>query len=414
MVRKKDLSKKKDNEGLRNVARQLIAEYNPNSVLDIQEALKDLLGQTIKEMMEAEMEEHIGSSKNEQNLDRDNYRNGYKDKKVTSNLGEFNISVPQDRNSTFDSYIVPKRQKNISEIDQKIINMYGRGMSVNDISETIEEIYGFTVDESFVTRVTDKILPLAEEWKSRPLDSVYPVVFIDATVFSVRDEGKVGKKAAYVIMGINREGIKDVLSIEIGDTESSKFWFAVLNSLKARGVKDILVLCSDRLSGIKEAINAVYPNADWQGCIVHMIRNTIRYVSYKHLKELTKDLKTVYSANTEEEALRNLDIVKEKWDKVYKGCMDRWYDNWDNISPMFSYGEEFRKLVYTTNSIESLNAQYKKINKSRVVFPNKNALFKSLYLATIKITKKWTQPIRDWGKCYSEIAVIFGRERIEI
>lgn len=397
-----------------NVVKQLIQMYDLNSVKDIQDALKDLLGETIKEMMETEMDDHIGSLKNEQNLDRNNYRNGYKEKKILSNLGEMSISVPQDRNSTFDSYIVPKRQKDISEIDQKIINMYGRGMTTNDISNTIEEIYGFTVDDSFVSRVTDKILPIAEEWKNRPLDSVYPVVFIDATVFSVRDEGKVTKKAVYVIMGINRDGYKDVLSIEIGDTESSKFWFGVLNSLKTRGVKDIFVICSDRLKGIKEAIEAVYPNSDWQGCIVHMIRNTMKYVSYKHYKELTNDLKTIYKANNEEEALKNLEKVKDKWDKVYKGCMDRWYDNWDNIAPMFGFSEKLRKIIYTTNAIESLNSQYKKLNKSRVVFPNKVSLFKALYLSTEKITKKWSQPIRNWGICYSEIIVIFGRERVEI
>nr|WP_269320302.1 IS256 family transposase [Oceanivirga salmonicida] len=214
-------------------------------------------------------------------------------------------------------------------------------------------------------------------------------------------------------MGINREGYKDVLSIEIGDSESSKFWFGVLNSLKIRGLKDILVLCSDRLTGIKEAIETVYPNTDWQGCIVHMIRNTLKYVSYKDLKEFTRDLKTIYKSNTEEEALNNLEKVKEKWDKKYKSCMDRWYDNWDNIAPMFSYSEGFRKIVYTTNAIESLNSQYKRLNKARTVFPSKESLFKALYLSTEQITKKWNQPIHNWGTYYLEMLVIFGRERVE-
>lgn len=229
--------------------------------------------------------------------------------------------------------------------------MYARGMSNKDISDTIEEIYGFDVDEALITNITNKIIPIAEEWKNRPLEKVYPLVFIDATHFPVRDEGKVSKKAAYIILGIDSNGMKDVLSIEIGDNENSKFWLAVLSSLKVRGVKDILILCSDRLNGIKEAIAAVYPQTDWQSCIVHQIRNTLKYVSYKHRKEFAKDLKLIYTANTEEEAKMQLDIVSDKWNKIYKGAMDRWYDNWDNIAPMFSYGEELRRIVYTTNAI---------------------------------------------------------------
>lgn len=411
MIRKE--KKGKSNSATTNLIREIIEQYDVKSVGDIENALKDIMGETIKEMMEVEMDEHIGAQKNHQSRERDNYRNGYKPKKVISSYGELDLEVPQDRNSSFNSSIVPKRSKDISEIDNKIIKMYARGMTTSEISETIYDIYGFDVDDSFVSRVTDKILPMVEDWKSRPLSKVYPVVFIDATVFSVREEGKVSKKAAYIILGIDIEGHKDVLSIEVGDTESSKFWFGVLSALKARGLKDILVLCSDRLRGIKEAIEGVYPNTEWQGCIVHQIRNTMKYFSYKHYKEVANDLKTIYKANTEEEALRNLDIVKEKWDKVCKGCMDSWYNNWDNIAPMFSYGEEFRRLVYTTNAIESLNSQYKRLNKSRPVFPSKIALSKALYLATIEITKKWSMPIRNWGVCLSEIIAIFGRERVE-
>ncbi|VWL84926.1 IS256 family transposase [Oceanivirga miroungae] len=410
---KKEVHKIVPTEGKREVVKALLNNYDISSVKDIEDALKDLLGNTLKEMMESEMDEHIGYEKNKQDDNRDNYRNGYRSKKVRSSYGEFDVEVPQDRNSTFEPVIVPKRKKDISRVEDLIIKLYARGNSTRDISETIEEMYGFDVDDTFVSRVTDKILPIAEEWKIRPLNSVYPVIFIDATVFSVRHEGKVSKKAAYVIMGIDKEGYKDVLSIEIGDSESSKFWFGVLNTLKARGVKDILVLCSDRLTGIKEAIEAVYPNTDWQGCIVHMIRNTVKYVSYKDLKEFTKDLKTIYNSNTEEEGLKNLDIVKDKWDSKYKGCMDGWYNNWDNIAPMFSYSEGFRKIVYTTNAIESLNSQYKRLNKSRTVFPSKESLFKALYLSTEQITKKWRSPISNWGKYYLEMIAIFGRERLE-
>ncbi|MBS9784607.1 MAG: IS256 family transposase [Oceanivirga sp.] len=414
MVRKREVHKIVPTEGKRQLVKALMQQYDITDATSIEDALKDLLGQTIKEVMEAEMDDHIGTSKNKQLDDRDNYRNGYRSKKVRSAYGEFDVEVPQDRNSNFEPEIVPKRKKDISRIENIIISMYARGNTTRDISDSIEELYGFTVDENFVSRVTDKILPMAEEWNSRPIDTVYPIVFIDATVFSVRDEGKVSKKAAYVIMGINKSGIKDVLSIEIGDTVSAKFWFGVLNSLKNRGLKDILILCSDRLTGIKEAIEAVYPNTDWQGCIVHMIRNTLRYVSYKHLKEFSNDLKTIYTANTEEEALKNLDKVKEKWDKVYMGCMDRWYDNWSNIAPMFAFSKDFRKIVYTTNAIESLNSQYKRLNKSRTIFPNKVSLFKALYLSTDKIVKKWNLPIRNWGIYYSELTILYGRERLEV
>lgn len=395
-------------------AKLLIQNNEFKNITDIEDAVKQMLGSTIKKMLEAEFEQHMQTPYYEHDEKRDNYRNGYKSKTVNSTAGKIDLSIPQDRNSTFNPEILPKRKRDISHIESKILSMYSRGMSNKDISDTIEEIYGFDMDESLITNVTNKILPIAEEWKNRALEKVYPVVFIDATHFSVRDEGKVSKKAAYVILGIDINGKKDVLSIEIGDAENSKFWLSVLSSLKARGVKDILILCSDRLTGIKEAITAVYPQTDWQGCIIHQIRNTLRFVSYKHKKDFMKDLKLIYTSNTEEEAKMQLDIVSEKWNRVYKGCMDRWYDNWENISPMFSYGEELRKIVYTTNSIESLNSSYKRINKGRVVFPSKTSLFKSLYLATEIITKKWSQPIRNWGQIYMELIINFGRDRIEI
>ncbi len=398
------------------LARMLLENYEINSAQDIQEALKDLFGSTIKEMMEVEMNDHIGASKGDYGISRNdnNYRNGYKSKTLRSSMGELEIDVPQDRNSTFNSTIVPKRKKDINDIEQKIINMYARGASTRDISDTIEEIYGFDVDASFISAVTDKVMPLAEDWKNRELEAVYPVVYIDATHFSVRGEDRrVTKKAAYVIMGIDMTGRKDVLSVEIGEAESAKFWLSVLNNLKKRGVKDILVLCSDRLSGIREAINASFPDTIWQGCIIHLIRNTLLHVSYKYKKELANDLKTIYKAIDADEALKNLEILKNKWDKIYKGIMERWENNWDNISPMFDYGVEFRKLIYTTNAIESLNSQYKRLNKGRNVFPNKESLFKAIYLSTDKITQKWHQPIRNWGMIYGEILIYFGSDRLE-
>lgn len=412
MLEKKK-GKRTENSERRENIRKLISDYGIETLSDIKDAIKDLLGETIKEMMELEMDEHIGSSKNERNVNRDNYRNGYKSKKVISEYGDIEIDVPQDRNSTYNSALVPKRSKDINDIDKKIISLYARGMSTRDISAIIDDLYGFEVDESFVSRVTDKIISKAEEWQNRPLDSKYAMIFIDATYFSVREEGKVTKKAAYVILGVSMDGKKEVLSIEIGENESSKYWHGVLNTLKARGVKDIFIIASDRLKGIKDAIEAVYPNSDWQGCIVHQIRNTLKFVSYKHRKEYAKDLKSIYQAINEEQALKALDEVKEKWNKFYHGSMDSWYDNWDNIAPMYSYGENLRRLVYTTNAIESLNSSYKKFNKSRPVFPSKLALFKALYLVTDIVSEKWTTPIRDWGLIYSDIIAIFGRDRVE-
>lgn len=415
MSEKTKISRKNNglSQGKKEAIRALLNEYDISSINSIEEAIKDLLRDTIKELMISEMDDVIGAQPYERTSERQNYRNGYKNKKVQSRYGELDIKVPQDRNSEYSPTIIPKGEKDISHIDEKIINLYARGISTREISEIIEDIYGFEVDDSFVSRVTDKMLPIAQEWNIRPLDSMYPVVFIDATYFSVREEGRVSKKAAYVILGINFEGIKDVLSIEVGDNESSKYWLSVMNSLKNRGLRDILILCSDRLTGIKEAIEVAYPHTQWQGCTVHLVRDTLRYISNKDRKELTTDLKTIYLSETDEKGLNNLDKVKEKWEVIYKGIMDRWYDNWDNISPMFVYSERIRKMIYTTNAIESLNSSYKRLNKSRRVFPSKNSLFKALYLSTEIILKKWTQPIKNWGIIIGEFRLIFGDERVK-
>ena len=299
---KKPVHKVVMTEGKRNIIQQLLQEYDIQSAEDIQEALKDLLGGTIKEMMEAEMDEHLGYQKS-QRSDSDDYRNGYKSKRVNSSYGAMDIQVPQDRKSTFEPQIVRKRQKDISSIDQKIISMYARGMTTRQISETLEDIYGFEATESFISDVTDKILPQVEDWQKRPLSEVYPVLYIDAIHYSVRDNGVIRKLAAYVILGINMDGQKDVLSIQIGDNENSKYWLSVLNELKNRGVKDILIICADGLSGIKEAITAAYPKTEYQRCIVHQVRNTLKYVADKDRKPFANDLKSIYQAPSEEQAL---------------------------------------------------------------------------------------------------------------
>ena len=403
---KKPVHKVVMTEGKRNIIQQLLQEYDIQSAEDIQEALKDLLGGTIKEMMEAEMDEHLGYQKS-QRSDSDDYRNGYKSKRINSSYGTMDIQVPQDRKSTFEPQVVRKRQKDISSIDQKIISMYAKGMTTRQISETLEDIYGFEASEGFISDVTDKILPQIEDWQKRPLAEVYPVLYIDAIHYSVRDNGVIRKLAAYVILGINMDGQKEVLTIQVGENESSKYWLSVLNELKNRGVKDILIICADGLSGIKEAIAAAYPKTEYQRCIVHQVRNTLKYVADKDRKPFANDLKTIYQAPSEEQALEALERVTEKWSVKYPKSMKSWKQNWDAISPIFKFSTEVRKVIYTTNAIESLNSTYRKLNRQRSVFPSDTALLKALYLATFEATKKWTMPIRNWGQVYGELSIMY-------
>ena len=385
---KKPVHRVQMTEGKRNIIHQLLEEYDIQSAEDIQDALKDLLGGTIKEMMEAEMDDHLGYEKSERS-DHDDYRNGYKRKQVNSRYGSMEIEVPQDRKSTFEPQVVKKRQKDISDIDQKIISMYAKGMTTRQISETIEDIYGFETSESFISDVTDKILPQIEDWQNRPLDEVYPILYID------------------VILGINTEGKKKVLTISVGDNESAKYWLSVMNELKNRGVKDVLIICADGLTGIKEAIAAAFPKTEYQRCIVHQVRNTLKYVPDKDRKAFAADLKTIYQAADEKKALAALDRVTEKWSPKYPNSMKRWKDNWDAISPIFKFSTTVRTVIYTTNAIESLNSTYRKLNRQRSVFPSDTALLKALYLATFEATKKWTSTIRNWAQVYGELSIMY-------
>ena len=405
--RKKEVYKPKPmTEGKRNLIQGLLQEYDIQSAEDIQDALKDLLSGTIQDMLETEMDDHLGYDRYERSGEP-NYRNGMKSKTVRSKYGEFQVDVPQDRQSSFEPQILPKRQKDISSIDDKIISMYAKGMTTRQISETIEDIYGFEVSEGMVSDITDKLLPRIEEWQNRPLSPVYPIVFIDAVHFSVRDDGVIRKLAAYVVLGINEDGMKEVLSIVVGENESSKYWLSVLNSLKNRGVQDILILCSDGLTGIKEAISTAFPKTEQQRCIVHMVRNTLKYVANKDMKAFAKDLKTIYTAADEEAARKQLESVTEKWSAQYPSAMNRWHENWDAISPIFKFSKEVRTAFYTTNAIESLNSCYRRLNKQRSVFPSSQALMKALYLGTFEIAKKWTMPIRNWEKVRGELEIMY-------
>lgn len=393
-------------QGKSNIIQDLLREYDIQTAQDIQNARKDLLSGTLKEMLEVEMDSYLEYDRYERS-DESNYRNATKPKRVSSRYGEFKLDMPQDRQSSFEPQVLPKRKKDISAIDDKIISMYAKGMTVRQISETIEDIYGFEVSEGIVSDITDKLLPKIEEWQNRPLSAVYPVVFIDAVHFSVRDDGVIRKLAAYVVLGINEDGKKEVLTITVGENESSKYWLSVLNSLKNRGIKDILLLCSDGLTGIKEAITAAFPSTEQQRCIVHMVRNTLKYVANKDMKAFAKDLKTIYTAPDEETASKHLKTVTEKWEGQYPNAMNRWRDNWDAVSPIFKFSKDVRTAFYTTNAIESFNSSYRRLNRQRSVFPSPQALLKALYLATFEIVKKWTVPIRNWGKIRGELAVMY-------
>ena len=336
-----------------------------------------------------------------------NYRNGTTKKKLKSEFGSFDFETPRDRNGEFDPQIVKKGQRDVSGIEDKIISLYGRGLSTREINEQIQDLYGIEISAGMVSNITDQILPKIKEWQERPLDEVYPIVFVDAVHFSVREERTVVKKAAYIVLGVTSEGEKDILGIWIGENESAKFWLGVFNDLKNRGVKDILIMCSDGLTGMKQAIETSFPKAVWQRCIVHMIRNSVKFVYYKDKKEFCKDLRSIYTSKNEKEGYEVLQKVMEKWKNKYPTALKSWEENWDSICPFFSYSQHLRKIMYTTNTIESLNRSFRKYTKTKAVFPSDESLMKSLYLSTLNITKKWTARYRNWDMILGELSIMF-------
>ena len=381
--------------------------YQIESAQDLSSAIKDLFKDSLQEMMNAEFETSMGYKKYDNKVEKTNYRNGATKKKLKSEFGEFEFETPRDRNGEFEPRIVPKNKRDVSGIEDKIISLYGRGLSTREINEQIQDLYGIEVSSTMVSNITDQILPKIKEWQNRPLESIYPICFVDAVYFSVREESSVVKKAAYIVLGINEYGEKDVLGIWIGENESAKFWLSVFNDLKSRGVKDILILCSDGLIGMKEAITTAYPKTVQQRCIVHMIRNSVRFVSYKELKPFCEDLKTIYTSKNEKEGYEQLQKVKEKWKSKYPTAFKSWEENWDAICPFFSYSEPVRKIMYTTNTIESLNRSYRKYTKTKSVFPSDESLMKCLYLATLNITKKWNGRYRNWDLILGELSIMF-------
>ena len=388
------------------IAKMLIEEYQPQSAKDIQEALKDLLGDTMEELLKAELDEHLDYEYGEKPLSL-NTRNGTSKKTVRSSYGNIDLNIPRDREGTFEPQSLKKYEKDISNIENQIISMYGKGMTTRDISSHIKDIYGFGISETMVSKITNKILPTIEEWQNRPLEKIYPMVFLDAIHYHVRENNIVVKKAVYIALGYNLEGFKEILGMWVGENESSKYWLLVLNQLKERGLEDILIVSTDNLPGFTQAIEAVYPRAEIQKCIIHQIRNSTKYVSYKDIKELMKDLKAVYKAPSEDLALTNIGIFEEKWGKKYPMCVSSWKNNWAELSTYFKYPDGIRKLIYTTNAMENFNRQLRKVTKNKTIFPNDYALQKSLYLAMVDASSKWTSRIRGWDQILSQLSIFF-------
>lgn len=394
------------------ILKYLIQDYGVKNTKDIQDMLKDLFASTIQEMLEAELEDHLGYERyDNQNKSTSNSRNGYRSKRVKSDFGEVKLNIPRDRNGNFQPRVIQNYENDISGIEDQVIGMYSKGMSTRDISSHLKSIYGIDISHTLVSKITDRVLPLANEWQNRPLDSIYPIVFMDAVHYKVRIDGRIINKAAYAAIGINLEGTKEVLGIWVGENESSKYWLKVLTEIRNRGVKDILIASVDGLSGFSDAIKAVFPHTEIQRCIVHQIRNTLGYVSYKHRKEFAKDLKNVYTALNEEVALNEITLLEEKWSDRYEIALRSWRNNWNELSTYFKYPQEIRTLIYTTNSMESYNRQLRKVTKSKSVFPSDNSLHKSLYLATIDISDKWTQKVRNWSQILAHLSIYF-EERI--
>ncbi len=390
----------------KSLAKELAKECR--NVEEVQEKLKGLFKDTLQEIFEAEMDEHLGYDKHSADgINTGNSRNGYSNKTIKTRDGETEISIPRDRNSNFDPQIIKKHERTSNELEDRIIAMYAKGMTTRDIEDQMKDIYGVDISPTMVSKVTDKILPMISEWQSRPLDRVYPIVFLDAIHFKVRMENRIINKAAYSVLGINIDGFKEILGIWIGGNESSKFWLGVLNDLKNRGIEDILIACKDGLSGFSEAINSVFPQTEIQLCVIHQIRNSLKYVSYKERKELVPDLKKVYQALTIDEAEYAFEEFKEKWGSKHPIIVRSWENNWDELAAYFKYPYEIRKMIYTTNTIEAYHRQLRKVTKTKTAYPNDEALMKIIYLATLDITKKWTQPLRIWKKCISQFAIYF-------
>jgi putative transposase len=380
---------------------------------DVTAFAKALIAPTLQKMLEAEMDNHLGYTKHSSSGDHTgNSRNGYSSKKLKTSFGTETLNVPRDRKSDFTPLAVKKYETVESDVEEKIIAMYAKGLTTRDISKYMADIYGVEVSAAMISNITDKVTPLIEEWQTRPLAPCYPFVYMDGMYCKVRDNGRIVNRSAYIVLGIDTEGMKDILGIWIGQSEGAKFWMGILTELKNRGVADIITASIDGLSGFSDAIKAVYPETQTQQCIIHQIRNTLKYIPHKHKKAFMADLRSIYTAPTEESGLKALEAVKEAWPQ-YKAYLKSWETKWTELSPFFKYPDVIRRVMYTTNAIEGLNRQFRKVTKTTTVFPHNEALLKLLWLAQNDITRKWIMPIRNWAEIIAQLSILFP-ERIKV
>ena len=402
------MARRKMDPEKRSFIKGLLEHYQPKDAQDVQNMLKDLLGETLQDMLESEMDEHLGYSKYDyRNKETEDSRNGYSAKTVTSSMGPIELDIPRDRNGEFEPQIVKKHQTDISTIEDQVLSMYAKGMTTRDISKHLQDVYGVDASAEMISHMTDRILPIAREWQNRPLERKYAIVYMDAVHFNVREDNRTVKKAVYVAIGIRVTGQKEVLGMWIGGNESAKYWLGVLNEIKNRGTEDIMIVSVDGLTGFVDAIQAVFPKAEVQRCIVHQIRYSTKFISYKDRKEFVKDLKLVYKADTEEMAVVALDALEDKWGAKYPASVTSWRNNWPQLSVYFKYPPEIRRLIYTTNAIENFNRQLRKVTKAKSVFPTDDTLFKILYLAMSEATEKWTGKAWDWGQTLDQLYIYF-------
>nr|WP_300851457.1 IS256 family transposase [uncultured Acetatifactor sp.] len=393
---------------------ELLKEYVQSqhftSTAEIMTAMKEMFRDVVQTVMEVEMDEELGRERCQRSemTSSPNYRNGYTKKTVKTQLGEVDIKVPRDRNGSFEPKIIGKYSRNADGMEEKILALYSCGMSQRDIAEQIKELYDVEISPELVTKISEKIMPEVVAWQNRPLEAVYPFIFMDAIHYKVREDHRYVTKAAYVVLGITMDGRKDILGVWIGEHESSKFWLNVLNDLKSRGVLDVYLFCTDGLCGMMEAIHAVYPQSRLQRCIVHQIRSSTRFVSWKDIKQVVADLKKIYTSVTLDEAEENLLQFSEKWRNQYPSCVKSWEENWEVLSTFYEYPPEVRKIIYTTNIIEGLNRQFRQITKNKPSFTNDDSLRRMLYLASQRITKRWRTRCQNWDLVLSQLEIMFS------
>jgi putative transposase len=391
----------------KELIKEIVKEQQFTSTNQIMEAIKEMFSDILEEVLQCEIDEQLGYEKHQRRGDEpSNYRNGSTKRKLKTQFGEVEVNVPRDRNGSFEPQILNKYQRNVDGLEEKILSLYAHGMSTRDIQEQVKDLYNIEISSELVSKISEKIMPQVNEWQSRPLEAYYPFIFMDAIHYKIRDNHQIVSKAAYVVLGINIEGYKEILGIWVGGNESSKFWLGVLNDLKTRGVKTVNLFCVDGLTGFREAIQAVYPFAGIQRCIIHQIRSSTKYVSYKHIKEFVADLKLIYTSINEETALERLIEFKEKWGREYPTAIRSWEENWDILATFFAYPPEIRKIIYTTNIIEGLHRQFRKVTKTKSIFPNDDSLRKMLYMASQNITKKWTMRYRNWDMILSQLEIL--------